>query len=161
MLSSIAWREVRNMWQREMEERPKLGMLNEIAALEWVKLCSFGKEQRQVYDDEVKGRYSCIPNRGGRVGRWKGVVREERLCKKCNSGEVEVSTTGCCIAIHWISWDGPWRSKSASVMAPRTVSWEADCIRTIHGMHQLFHFKPYQWNVVYQIWPVMWRNYII
>ena len=34
MLSSIAWREVRNMWQREMEERPKLGMLNEIAALE-------------------------------------------------------------------------------------------------------------------------------
>ena len=34
MLSSIAWREVRNMWQKEMEERPKLGMLNEIAALE-------------------------------------------------------------------------------------------------------------------------------
>ena len=33
MLSSIAWREVRNMWKKEMEERTKLGMLNEIAAL--------------------------------------------------------------------------------------------------------------------------------
>ena len=30
MLSSIAWREVRYRWQKEMEERPKLGMLNEI-----------------------------------------------------------------------------------------------------------------------------------
>ena len=29
----IIWRKVRNMWQKEMEQRPKLGMLNEIAAL--------------------------------------------------------------------------------------------------------------------------------
>ena len=86
------------------------------------ELCSFGKEERQEYD-EVKERYSCIPNRGGRVERWKGVVREERLCKECNSAEVEVSATGCCVAMHGISWDGPWWSKSARVvMVPRTVS---------------------------------------
>ena len=40
MLLSIAWREVRNMWQKEMEERPKLGMLNEIAALECESSCA-------------------------------------------------------------------------------------------------------------------------
>ena len=34
MLSSIAWREARNTLQKKIEERPKLGMLNEIAALE-------------------------------------------------------------------------------------------------------------------------------
>ena len=69
MLSSIAWREVRNMWQTEMEEGPKLGMLNEIAALECESSCSFEKEERHEYDDEVKGRYSCIPYRGGKVER--------------------------------------------------------------------------------------------
>ena len=29
-LSSIAWREVRNMWKKEMEESPKVSMFNEI-----------------------------------------------------------------------------------------------------------------------------------
>ena len=40
VLSSIAWREVRNKWQKEMEERLKLGMLNEIAALECESSCA-------------------------------------------------------------------------------------------------------------------------
>ena len=50
-----------------MEERLKLGMLNEIAALEGESSC--GKEERQEYDDEVKGRYSGIPDRSGKVER--------------------------------------------------------------------------------------------
>ena len=45
MLTSIAWVKVRNMW-KEMEERLKLGMLSEIAAIECEsKLCSCGKEE--------------------------------------------------------------------------------------------------------------------
>ena len=43
-------------------------MLSEIAAIECEsKLCSVEKEERQEYDDEAKGRYSCIPDRGGKV----------------------------------------------------------------------------------------------
>ena len=70
MLTSIAWMKVRNMWKKEMEERPKLGMLSEIAAIEREsKLCSVEKEARQEDDDEAKRRYSCIPDRGGKVER--------------------------------------------------------------------------------------------
>ena len=55
MLTSIAWVKVRNMWKKEMEERLKLGMLSEIAAIECEsKLCSVQKEERQEYDDEAK-----------------------------------------------------------------------------------------------------------
>ena len=69
MLSSIACREVRNMWQ-EMEERLKLGMLNEIAALECESSCAVVRRKRdRIYDDDFKGRYSCIPDRGGKVER--------------------------------------------------------------------------------------------
>ena len=100
MLSSIAWREVRYRWQKEMEERPKLGMLNEIAALEGESSCAVLERKRD--------RSMMMKLRGGtvafqiEVGRWKGVVREERLCKECKSGEVED-------VCHWMlrchAWD--------------------------------------------------------
>ena len=57
------------MWQKEMEERPKLGMMNEIAALECESSCAVLRRKRQEYDDEVKGKYSCIPDRAGKVKR--------------------------------------------------------------------------------------------
>ena len=70
MLSSIAWRKVRNMWQKEMEERPKLGIMNEIAALECESICAvWGRKRDRKYDDEVKGRYSRISDRSGKVER--------------------------------------------------------------------------------------------
>ena len=78
---------MRNMWQKEMEERLKLGMLNEIAALECESSCTVVGRKRD--------RYMMMKLRGGtaafqiEVGRWKGVEREERVCKEYNSGEVE------------------------------------------------------------------------
>ena len=39
MLSSVAWRKVRSMSMKELEERPKLGMMKEIAALELESNC--------------------------------------------------------------------------------------------------------------------------
>ena len=56
------------------------------------------KEERQEYV-EVKGRYSCISDRGGKMER-SGKGRE--TCKECSSGEVED-------VYHWIlrcpAWD--------------------------------------------------------
>ena len=49
VLSSIAWREVRNKWQKEMEERLKLGMLNEIATLECGSSCAVLGRKRDRY----------------------------------------------------------------------------------------------------------------
>ena len=34
MLSSVAWKKVRSMSMKELEERPKLGMMKEIGPLE-------------------------------------------------------------------------------------------------------------------------------
>ena len=82
-----------------MEERPKLGMLSEIAAIECEsKLCSCGKEERQEYDDEVKGRYSCIPDRGGKEWRGRGEYVRNAIVEKW-----KMSVTGCCVALHGIS----------------------------------------------------------
>ena len=79
------------MWQ-EMEERLKLGMLIEIAALE----CESSAVVRRKRDRNIMMKLM-----GGtaafqiEVGRWKGEAREERACKECSSGEVE----GVC---HWM-----------------------------------------------------------
>ena len=88
------------MWQKEMEERTKLGMLNEIAALKCESSCTVVSRKRD--------RNMMMKLRGGtaafqiEVGRWKGVAREERLCKECSSREVED-------VYHWIlrcpAWD--------------------------------------------------------
>ena len=50
------------------------------------KVVQFGKEERQEYDDEVKGKYSCIPDRGGKMER-SGEGRESmQRMQKWRSG---------------------------------------------------------------------------
>ena len=44
-------------------------MTDQPYALLMYKSCSCEKEERQDYDDEVKGRYSCISDRGGKMDR--------------------------------------------------------------------------------------------
>ena len=46
MLSSVAWRKVRSMLMKELEERPKLGMMKEIVALELESTCAVLKRKR-------------------------------------------------------------------------------------------------------------------
>ena len=100
MLSNAAWRNVRSMLMKELEERPKLGMMKEIAALKLESSCAVLKRKRD--------RRMMINLRGGtaafqiEVGRWQGVERKERTCKECQSGEV----VDVC---HWLlqcpAWD--------------------------------------------------------
>ena len=46
MLTSVAWRKVRSMLMKELEERPKLGMMKEIVALELESSCAVLKRKR-------------------------------------------------------------------------------------------------------------------
>ena len=89
MLSSIAWREVRYRWQKEMEEKPKLGMLNEIAALEGESSCAvLGRKRDRNMMMKLRGGTAAFQIE---VGRWKGVVREERLCHwmlRCHAWDI-------------------------------------------------------------------------
>ena len=43
------------------------------------------------------------------MGRWQGVKREERICKECNSGEVEDVS-------HWLLRCPTWNSQRQSLM---------------------------------------------
>ena len=100
MLTSVAARKVRSMLMKELEERPKLGMMKKIAALELESSCAVLKGKRD--------RRMIIKLRGGtaafqiEVGRWQGVERKERTCKECQSEEVED-------VCHWLfqcpAWD--------------------------------------------------------
>ena len=100
MLSSVAWRKVRSMLMKELEERPKLRMLKEIAVLELELSCAVLKRKRD--------RRMMIKLKGGtaafqiEVGRWQGVERKERTCKEWQSEEVED-------VCHWLlqcpAWD--------------------------------------------------------
>jgi len=62
MLSSVAWRKVRSMLMKELEERPKLGMMKEIASLELESSCVEN-------DDQAQRGHDSIPDRGGKLAR--------------------------------------------------------------------------------------------
>ena len=59
------------MLMKELEERPKLGMMKENVALEFDSSCAVLKRKRdmQENDDQAKRRHSSIPARGGKVAR--------------------------------------------------------------------------------------------
>ena len=87
MLLSVAWRNVREEWKKEMHEKPKLSMMEQISECGIESSCAVLKSK-----DE---RRMMLKLRGGtaafqiEMGRWHGVKREERVCKECDSGEVE------------------------------------------------------------------------
>ena len=88
-LLSVAWRNVRDEWRKEMHEKPKLSMMKRITECHEVKSsCAFLKSKVE--------RRMMLKLRGGtaafqiEAGRWHGFMkREERVCKECDSGEVE------------------------------------------------------------------------
>ena len=88
MLESVAWRKVQEKWREELERKPKLSTMQTI-------IMECGEESRCA-EIKVKSESRMILKlRGGtaplqvEMGRWRGVKREERTCKECNSGEVE------------------------------------------------------------------------
>ncbi len=90
MLSSVAWRKVRSMLMKELEERPKLGMLKEIAALELESSCAVLKRKRD--------RRMMIKLRGGTTAfqeggkEWRG--RREHA-RNARVKKLKTSATGC------------------------------------------------------------------
>ena len=93
MLESVAWRRVRKEWSQELENIPKLLMLKKIAEYEEESSCANVKMKSE--------RIALIKLRGGtapfqmEMGRWHGLKREERVCKECDSREVED-------VVHWL-----------------------------------------------------------
>ena len=108
MLESIAWRKTWEDWDREMEVKPKLSMLQKIVDLEEWSDCA---RLRRRSD-----RRMMIKLRGGtaafqiETGRWQGVAREERVCKECGSGEVEDVE-------HWLLRCAAWKTIREPLLA--------------------------------------------
>ena len=108
MLVASAWRKVREEWDQEMETKPKLEILKRIVKLEEWSDCA-----RVVRRAE---RRIMIKLRGGtaqfqiETGRWKGVTRHERICKECDSGEVEDVE-------HWLMRCEAWKPQRVNLEA--------------------------------------------
>ena len=117
MLESIAWRKTREEWGREMKVKPKLIMLKKITDLEEWAGC-VGLRRRA-------DRRMMIKLRGGtaafqiETGRWRGVAREERVCKECESGKIED-------AEHWLLRCEAWKSHREPLLALMQEHQEAD-----------------------------------
>ena len=99
MLLSVAWRNVKEEWKKEMHEKPKLSMMELIAECGVESSCAVLKLKAE--------RRMMLKLRGGtaafqiEMGRWHGVKREERVCKECDSGEVED-------VVHWLLQCSAW-----------------------------------------------------
>ena len=87
MLLSVAWRNAMDEWIKDMHKKPKLSMINLIVGCEVQSSCAFLKVKSE--------RRMMLKLRGGtaafqiEMGRWYGVRKEDRICKKCGSGEIE------------------------------------------------------------------------
>ena len=87
MLLSVAWSNVKDEWRKEVHEKPKLSMMKLIGKCEVELSCALLKTKAE--------RRMMLKLRGGTaafqigMGRWRGMKREERVCKECGSGEVE------------------------------------------------------------------------
>ena len=87
MLKDVAWRKVREVWREEARVRSKLGMMGRLMDDECKSRC--------VEVDCKRQRRMLAKLRGGtaelriETGRWRGLKREERICKNCRSREVE------------------------------------------------------------------------
>ena len=101
MLLSVAWENVRNEWRKEMHEKLKLSVMKRITKCEVRSSCAFLKSKAE--------RRMMLKLRGGMaafqiaMGRWHGLKREEQVCKKCDSGEVED-------VCHWLLQCSAWNS---------------------------------------------------
>ena len=87
VLMDVAWREVRSGWKKEAQRHPKLERIGSLIEQE----C----EGRGMMVKCKRRRRRLVKLRGGtaelevETGRWRGVRREERICKNCRGGEVE------------------------------------------------------------------------
>ena len=101
MLRSVACRCVEKDWTEDLGSKPKLCMLNSVCVHRFGGRCWMVREKSH--------RRALMMLRGGtapfqiETGRWKGVPREQRLCRECTTNE-EVEDCN-----HWLlrcpRWD--------------------------------------------------------
>ena len=101
MLEAIAWRKVHEEWGQELEMKPKLEILRRIMELgEWSKCARVMRRADRRVMMKLRGGTAGLQIE---TGRWRGVAREERVCKECGSGEVEDVE-------HWMMRCVAWKS---------------------------------------------------
>ena len=100
---------------KELEERPKLGMMKEIVALEFQSSCAVLKRKRD--------RRMMIKLRGGtaafQIYRWvggKGWRGRREHARNARVKRLKMSATGCYSAPPGTTSGYPWWKKSAIVM---------------------------------------------
>ena len=112
MLLSVAWRNVRDEWSKEMHEKPKLSMMKRITECEVRSSCAFLKSKAE--------RRRMLKLRGGtaafqiEMGRWRS-----EFARNVTVGRLRMCATGCCSALHGIPsgnlfWK-PWTMKGKTM----------------------------------------------
>ena len=92
-----------NDWAEDLGSKPKLCILNSV--------CVNGFDGRCWKVREKNHRRVLMMLRGGtapfqiETGRWKGVLREERVCRECGMNE-EIEDCN-----HWLLWCPRWDSE--------------------------------------------------
>ena len=85
-LTEVAWRGVRGVWRQEAQRHPKLDLTGRL-----MEEC----EGRCMMVRGKTRRRRLVELRGGAAELavetriWRGLRREERICKNCRGGEVE------------------------------------------------------------------------
>ena len=119
VLKDIAWREVREVWREAARERPKLEVIGSLMDAECKARC--------VEIECKMQRRMMVKLRGGtaelrvETGRWCGLSRGERLCKNCDSGEVEDVKHFVCRCV----FVAEERREMARLMNEIVVGWES------------------------------------
>ena len=86
-LTEVAWRGVRGVWRQEAQKHPKLDLTGRLMEKECEGRCMMVRGKTR--------RIRLVKLRGGaaelavETRRWRGLRREERICKNCRGGEVE------------------------------------------------------------------------
>ena len=86
MLESIAWRKTWEEWGFEMEVKPKRSMLQKSMDLEWSDYARLRQRSDRRMMIKLRGDTAAFQIE---TRRWRGLAREERVCKECENGEVE------------------------------------------------------------------------
>ena len=101
MLLSVAWRNVKDEWRKEVHEKPKLSMMKFIGECEVELSCALLKSKAE--------RRMMLKLRGGHgtaafqieMGRWHGMKRERRgYARNVTVERWRMYAIGCCSALH-------------------------------------------------------------
>ena len=148
MLASVAWRKVKEKWNEELERKPKLSVMQTM-------IMECGEASRCAGIRLKSERRMLLKLRGGtaplqvEMGRWRGVKREDRTCKECNSGEVEDVE-------HWLMRCPAWNNQRESLL--KLIQPDRDDTRTTARIlsqachnHQLVDLLSVMWKARFGI----------